>query len=205
MVNPYAQLVFPWICDFVLAQPYVAHLRSELLAQTSGEILEIGFGTGLNLAHYPAHISKITVVEPNSGMQRRARRRVRASRIAVESHRLTCESMPFADRSFDCVVSTWTMCSIAPIDRALFEVYRVLKPGGRLFFLEHGLSRDPKVERWQRRLNWLEMALAGGCRLDRDIKKIITAQPFSTVQVDEFRLDKTPATHGSMYRGVAIR
>jgi SAM-dependent methyltransferase len=118
---------------------------------------------------------------------------------------LSGERLPFAAHTFDCLVSTFTLCSIAGVGRALGEVYRVLRPGGRFLFLEHGLSPEPAVRRWQRRLNWLEMRLADGCRLDRDVRGIVTAQPFAAVRVDQFYLGGFPRTHGFMSRGAATK
>lgn len=116
---------------------------------------------------------------------------------------LSSECLPFDTGTFDCVVSTFTLCSIAGVDEALSEAYRVLKPGGRFLFLEHGLSPEPTVQRWQRRLNWLEMWLADGCRLDRDIRGLVTAQPFSLERIDQFYMEGVPKTHGYMTRAVA--
>jgi ubiquinone/menaquinone biosynthesis C-methylase UbiE len=106
---------------------------------------------------------------------------------------------------FDCAVSTFTLCSIENVGQALREVYRVLKPGGRLLFLEHGFSPEPKVQKWQRWLNWLEMRLADGCHLDRNMKELVATQPFSSVEVVEFYLERTPRTHGYMFRGIATK
>jgi SAM-dependent methyltransferase len=202
-VGLYSRFVFPWLCDCLLGRPFLAKYRRELLAAVAGDVLEIGFGTGLNLAHYPPHVRKITTAEPNTGTQRRAQQRIQRSGIEVDQHALDCERLPFADGSFDCVVSSWTLCSIEDVSRALGEVYRVLRPGGRFLFLEHGLSPDRRVRTWQRRLNWLEYRLGGGCRLDRDIRGLVAGQPFAAVEVDEFSLAKFPPTHGHMYRGVA--
>jgi len=202
-VGFYSRVIFPRLCDLLLNRPLVARHRRDLLAHASGEVLEIGFGTGLNLPHYPAHVRKIVTVDPNLGMQRLAQRRVRQTEIRVDQRVGSSESLPFADSSFDCVVSTFTLCSIDDVGRALGEVYRVLKPGGRFLFLEHGLSPEPSVQRWQRRLNWLEMRLADGCRLDRDIRALVAAQPFASLTIDEFYLEKTPKTHGRIYRGIA--
>jgi ubiquinone/menaquinone biosynthesis C-methylase UbiE len=204
-VGFYAQVIFPLLCDFGLDRPFVARYRRELLADASGNILEIGFGTGLNLPHYPAHIRKLTTVDPNVGMHRRARRRIKQAGIEVDRRLLGSEWLPLQDGNFDCVVSTFTLCSIEEVAQALREVYRVLKPGGKFLFLEHGLSRQPKVQKWQRRLNWLQMRMAGGCHLDRDMQALVSAQPFASVQVDEFYIEKTPQTHGYMYRGIATK
>lgn len=199
----YSRLVFPWLCDCLLSQPFLAKYRQELLATVEGDVLEIGFGTGLNLPHYPPHVRRITTVDPNAGTRRRAQRRIQHSGVEVDQRSLDCERLPFADGSFDCVVSSWTLCSIDDVGQALGEVHRVLRPGGRFLFLEHGLSPDPRVQKWQRRLNWLERRLVGGCRLDRDIRALVSAQPFAAVDVAEFALEKLPRTHGHTYRGVA--
>jgi ubiquinone/menaquinone biosynthesis C-methylase UbiE len=102
-------------------------------------------------------------------------------------------------------VSTFTLCSIPRVDRALAEIFRVLKSGGRLLFLEHGLSRDPGVQKWQRRLNRLQRFLGDNCHLDRDIRQIVAGQPFATLEVDEFYLEQTPRTHGYTYMGAALK
>jgi ubiquinone/menaquinone biosynthesis C-methylase UbiE len=204
-VGFYSQVIFPRLCDLLLGRPHVARHRRELLAYAHGDVLEIGFGTGLNLPHYPAQVNKITAVDPNAGMHRLARRRVRKAGIAVEWHTLSGERLPFEGDTFDCVVSTFTLCSIEEVGQALAEVYRALKPGGKFLFLEHGLSPEPGVQKWQRRLNRLEMLLADGCRLDRDMKELVTAQPFSSVEFDGSYLRGIPKTHGYLYRGAATK
>lgn len=188
----YARVIFPRLCDVLLNRPLVARHRQELLAQAGGQILEIGFGTGLNLPCYPRHVRQLTTVDPNPGMSRLAQKRIRETGIEVDQRLLHSEQLPFAAGTFDCVVSTFTLCSIADVSRALAEVHRVLKAGGRLLFLEHGLSPEPRVQTWQRRLNWLEMHLADGCRLDRGMRSLLAAQPFSSVDMANFYLEKTP-------------
>jgi ubiquinone/menaquinone biosynthesis C-methylase UbiE len=167
--------------------------------------VEIDFGTGLNLPYYPWHVRKVTAVDPNVGMYRRARRRIKQAGVEVDRRVLSSERLPFEDGTFDGVVSTFTLCSIEQVDQALREVYRVLKPGGKLLLLEHGLSPEPKVQKCQRRLNRLQMRLAGGCHLDRDIRALVTAQPFASVRMDDFYIEKTPRTHGYIYRGIATK
>jgi SAM-dependent methyltransferase len=202
-VSFYSQVIFPRLCDLLLNQPSVAKYRKQLLATAYGEVLEIGFGTGLNLPHYPDTIKRITTVDPNAGMHRLAQRRVKRSSIVIDQRVLNGERLPFESATFDCAVSTFTLCSIDDVAQALSEVYRVLRPGGRLLFLEHGLSPELSVQKWQRRLNWLEMCLADGCHLDRSMKELVTAWPFLSVEVEEFYLERTPRTHGYLYRGIA--
>ena len=132
----------------------------------------------MNLAHYPESVTRVIAIDPNTGMRRRAKRRIERSRIEVSYQTLSGERLPFGCSAFDCVVSTCTVCSIASVGDALSEAYRVIRPGGRLLFLEHGLSPDASVARWQRRLNRLQMWLGDGCRLDRNIRQLIAAQPF---------------------------
>lgn len=201
----YSRVIFPRLCDLGLDRPWVAARRREALERAGGDILEIGFGTGLNLACYPDSVRKITTIDPNVGMHRRARRRVEQSGIEVEQHLLRGDQLPFAQETFDCVVSTFTLCSIENVDSALREAFRVLKPGGRFLFLEHGLAPDPNVQAWQRRLNWLERLLADGCRLDRQIDELVSAQPFSSVKIKAAYLERTPKTHGFLYQGVATK
>ena len=201
----YSQVIFPRLCDLLLNRPFVAKHRQQLLSTAYGDVLEVGFGTGLNLPHYPAQVKRITTVDPNTGMHRLAQRRVRQSKIEVDQRVLSGERLPFEGGTFDCAISTFTLCSIGDVGQALSEVYRVLKPGGRLLFLEHGLSPEPSVQKWQRRLNWLEMRLADGCHLDRNMRELVAARPFSSVEVQEFYLESTPKTHGYLYRGTASK
>lgn len=177
-------------------------LRRTLLADLRGEVLEIGFGTGLNLPHYPPGVKKLTTVDPNPGMSAPAQKRIAASSIPVESRLLDAERLPFPAGSFDAVVSTWTLCSIPNIDQALHEVHRVLKPGGRFFFLEHGLSDEPKIQKWQHRFTPLSQTFADGCHLNREIHLLI-GKHFKVVQLDRFYLAGAPKIAGYFYRGTA--
>lgn len=201
----YSRFIFPWLCDKTLGQPFVVRHRQELLNAAAGDILEIGFGTGLNLPHYAGQVRRITAVDPNPGMHRRAERRIAASQVAVEEHVGRTEQLPFGDATFDCVVSTFTLCSVENERRAMSEVYRVLRPRGRFLFLEHGLSPDPNVQRWQRRLNWLQRTFGDNCHLDRQINAIIAEQRFEKIETSEFYLEQTPRTHGYVYRGAAMK
>ena len=195
----------PGLCDWSMRNPRMARLRREVLSEADGEILEIGFGTGLNLEHYPEHVRHLTAVDPGVGMTRIARRRMEQSRVDVDLHVQTAEELPFEDGRFDCVVSTWTLCSIQEAGRAVTEIGRVLRPGGRYIFLEHGLSVEAGIQRWQSRLTPLQKRLAGGCRLDVDIEALVRSGPFREVRVERFLLEGTPRIVGSMYRGVAVK
>ena len=138
-------------------------------------------------------------------MHRRAQKRIRESGIAVDQQVRSSERLPFEDGIFDCVVSTFTLCSIENVSQALSEVFRVLKPEGRFLFLEDGLCPEPNVQKWQHRLNWLERRLGDGCRLDRNIRALLAAQPFASVEIENFYLEKSPRTHGYLYRGMATK
>lgn len=201
----YSRAIFPRLCDWVMRDPEMAKLRSEVLADVGGEVLEIGFGTGLNLACYPKHIDRITTVDPNPGMNKLAQRRIADNGIAVEQRATGGEELPFEGGTFDSVVSTWTLCSIPQVGRAIGEVYRVLRPGGRFIFLEHGLGLDPMTQRWQRRLNPIQRILGDGCRLDLDVPAIVGSQPFADMRFDRFEMERVARTHGTMYRGVAVK
>ena len=201
----YSRVVFPRLCEWTLSAPPIAEQRRTLLAAAEGSVLEIGFGTGLNLPHYPASIKKLTTADPSVGMQQLAQRRIAESGIEVDQRLLSGEELPFADGTFDCVVSTFTLCSIERVEKAIAEASRVLTSGGRFLFLEHGLSPDAAVRKWQRRLNWLQRRLAGGCHLDRDMPRLVEKQAFSSVACEAFYLEHTPRTHGYLYRGCAFK
>lgn len=201
----YSRVIFPLVCNAALNRPPVAAHRRELLASATGEILEIGFGTGLNLPCYPSHVRKITAIDPNVGMHRKVQSLINQTGLEVDKRVLGSEELPFDSGAFDCVVSTFTLCSIAEVQRALAEIYRVLKPGGKFLLLEHGLSSEAHISKWQRRLNGLERLFADNCHLDRNIKQLVSEQPFQTVEINEFYLEKIPKTHGYLYRGVGIK
>jgi len=204
-VGFYSQVIFPRLCNLLLNRPHVARHRRELLAHASGDVLEIGFGTGLNLPHYPAQVRKITTVDPNPGMYRLAQKRIQRTAMEVDQRLLGGERLPFEDNRFDCAVSTFTLCSIEDVGQAQAEVYRVLKAGGKFLFLEHGLSPEPGVQKWQRRLNWLQVRLANGCHLDRNMRELVAVQPFASVEVEELYLERTPKTYGYLYRGIGTK
>jgi ubiquinone/menaquinone biosynthesis C-methylase UbiE len=200
----YSRCIFPYLLDWSLSDPTIAAYRRSLLADVTGEVLEIGFGTGLNLPYYPASVQKIVTVDPNPGVQALAAKRIESSSIAVDHQRLRGESLPMPDQQFDSVVSTFTLCSIAGVEQALGEIYRVLKPDGRFFFIEHGLSREAKVQTWQNRLTPLQKIVADGCHLNRNIRELVETQ-FATVQLEEFYGEGLPKFVGYLYKGIATK
>jgi ubiquinone/menaquinone biosynthesis C-methylase UbiE len=191
--------------DRAMSGPEFAEYRKQVLGEAQGEVLEIGFGTGLNLAYYPRTVQKISTVDPNPGMNSLALKKIKASHIQVEQHIMSSEQLPFADGSFDTIVSTWTLCSIGKVEQALREMRRVLKPEGRFLFIEHGLSPDPKVQVWQHRLTPLQKKLADGCHFDRNIKQLIEQQGFHFQSLKEFYVEGFPKYSGYMYQGSATR
>ncbi len=203
MAGLYSRLIFPQLCELALRSPFVSEHRRKLLTGAGGEVLEIGLGTGLNLPHYPPQVRRITAIDPNLGMHRKAARRIEQSEIEVDERLAESERLPFDEATFDCVVSTFTLCSVRDVQQTMSEIFRVLKPGGSFLFLEHGLSPDAKIQRWQRRLNGLQRRLADNCHLDRQIASLVSAQPFTSVEATESYLERTPRTHGYIYHGAA--
>jgi len=200
----YSTIVLPRLLDRVMSNPEMAKYRQILLKDVEGDVLEIGFGTGLNLAYYPHHIDKITTVDPNPGMNKLAEKRIQTSEIGVENHVLNGERLPMESNSFDSVISTWTLCSIAQVNQALQEIHRVLKPGGKFFFIEHGLSDDPKIQTWQNRLNPLQKIIGDGCNLNRNIQALVE-QHFETVTLERFEMESLPRVGSYTYKGVAVK
>jgi len=179
--------------------------RKDTLSDVKGEILEIGFGTGMNLLYYPAHVHKITGVDININVHSKAEKRLKSSHIKVDYYPINAEYLPFPDNTFDAVVSTFTLCSIKDIHRSLLEIVRVLKPNGRFFFAEHGLSPDYQVQKWQHRLNLINKVLSCGCNLNRNIKELVESCNLKILKLDQFYLEKIPKIFGYLYKGTAIK
>jgi ubiquinone/menaquinone biosynthesis C-methylase UbiE len=203
-MNLYRRVIFPQLLDLALSGERMERYRRQLLAHVQGAVLEIGFGTGLNLPCYPEHIRKITGVDPNPGMGSLARRRIASSPIAVDWQVADAQELPFPSQSFDSVVSTWTLCSIPNVAKALGEIRRVLRAGGKLFFLEHGLSEDPQVQRWQNCLNPIQKVIADGCNLNRDMARLIQGAGFRFEQLERFYMPDQPRFIGYTYQGIAL-
>jgi ubiquinone/menaquinone biosynthesis C-methylase UbiE len=199
----YGTHIFPRLMDWVMSGSEFGRLRADLLREVRGEVLEIGFGTGLNLAYYPAGLSRLSAVDPARALSRRVARRIAAVPFPVEQYRAPAERLPFTDRRFDWVVTTWTLCSVADPLRALAEARRVLKRGGRLRFLEHGRSADPRTAAWQHRLNPIQNVIGCGCHLNRPIDQLIRRSGFRIMRLERFRMEHVPRIAGETYRGTA--
>lgn len=201
----YRRYILPPLLDRAMRDRRIARYRAPVLQAASGRVLEIGFGTGVNLKHYPPEIERLEIVEPDAALNSRAVKRIAASSRDVVVHTLSAEQLPFDAQSFDTVVSTFTLCSIADVAAALQEVHRVLKPGGALLFLEHGRSPEPGIARWQQRLTPLQKRLGGGCHLDRPIRTLIEAANLTidSAQFEERYAPKLPRMVGWLTSGVA--
>lgn len=176
----YSERLFPWLLDRALEHPRIEARRAALVGQASGDVLEIGFGSGATLPFYdPAKVKRLTVVEPSAGMNRRAATRMAGSPVPVTSVPAAGEHLPFGDASFDAVVTCLTLCSVADPPRVLAEIRRVLRPGGCFLFLEHVLSEDTDRARWQHRLTPIQKVLGVGCHLDRDSIAMVRAAGFT--------------------------
>ena len=177
-------------------------LRRETLRQVTGRVLELGFGAGHCLPWYPEGVTELLALEPARLNRRLAAKRVAAARFPVSWVGLRGEEIPLDAASVDFVTSTWTLCTIPGIDQALREVRRVLRPGGKLVFLEHGLAPDPRTARWQQRLNGLQQRWAGGCHLNRDFGAIFDAAGYTIERLDHPPL-AGPKVATYLYRGAA--
>jgi len=180
----YSEKIIPFFYDKSMDKPHIKEARKIILKNVSGDVLEIGFGTGLNLPHYPSGVKKLTIIDKNSGIDKKGQKRIQQSDIEIERKVLNGEELPFENEMFDSVVSTYPLCSFKNINCALDEIFSVLKPDGKFFFQEHGLSDNPKIQKWQIFLNPLQNIWADGCHLNRDFKILIENAGF---RFDSFR------------------
>jgi SAM-dependent methyltransferase len=199
----YDERILPHATDFICGLPTFERGRAALLAEASGRVLEIGMGTGRNLQYYqPGKLTCLCGIDP--WLHPKAERRARSAGLAIEAMPLSAERIPAEDHSFDCVVSTYTLCTIPDAAMALNEVHRVLAPGGRLLFLEHGAASDRKVRLWQDRITPVWKIFAGGCHLNREVPKLIEAAGFRMDRLHQGQ-HPGPRVMTYLYTGVASR
>jgi ubiquinone/menaquinone biosynthesis C-methylase UbiE len=199
----YAHYVLPRLIDLAMRNKEAARLRAEWIPRARGEVLEIGIGSGLNLPFYSPEVQRVYGVDPSVELQRMARKRVAARRLPVEFLSQSAEEpLPLPNESVDTVVVTWTICSIPNVEQALRQMKRVLKPSGRLIFLEHGRSPDPSVVAWQDRLTPLWKRFTGGCHLNRKMDELITAAGFQITELKTCYLSG-PRPMSYIYQGFA--
>jgi len=173
----YNDILLPRLCDLSMRHRELLPYRSRVVSAATGRVLEIGIGSGLNLPYYSAEVTEVLGVEPAPRLLAMARRAPRTD-IPLSLIKAGAEAIPIEDHAIDSVVTTWSMCSIAQIDRALGEARRVLKPGGKLLFVEHGRAPEPFPRALQDGLTPLWKHLSGGCHLNRDIAEILRRNGF---------------------------
>lgn len=199
----YRDHLLPHIQNRIMDNKMMRDRRRLVCEPLEGDVIEIGFGSGLNVPHYPSAVTGVWAVDPSEQGFRLAERRLSASTTPVIAAGLDGARLELPDDRFDAALSTWTLCTISDVTASLAELRRVLKPGARFHFVEHGHSPDPKVDRWQHRLEPTQKRLAGGCHLTRDIPALIEAAGFVLEHVDTSYEKATPKSLGHTFQGVA--
>jgi ubiquinone/menaquinone biosynthesis C-methylase UbiE len=201
----YARRILPGLIDFGMRRKPFLRLREDLVAAARGEVLEIGVGSGLNLPFYPRDLEGLCGIDPSPELLARARTQAAWVHFPVSLAQGRAEDLPLDDHSVDSVVMTWTLCSIAEPERALAEIRRVLRPGGSLLFIEHGLAPEAGVQAWQDRLTPLWRKVAGGCHLNRPVDRLIKAAGLRLAELETGYLIDGPRPFTFHYRGRATR
>jgi ubiquinone/menaquinone biosynthesis C-methylase UbiE len=202
-VGLWGERILPRLIDRELSTDEVNARRQLACRGLYGRVLEIGFGSGLNLRYLPETVTEVLAVEPSDQAWRLAQPRVERMAVRVRRVGVDGERLDMADDSIDTALSTYTLCTIPDVCRALLEVRRVLRPGGRLSFVEHGLAPDPSVQRWQHRILPLHSRLAGGCQLDRPIDELIRDAGFTLAAIER-GYESGPRLLSYTYRGQAV-
>jgi ubiquinone/menaquinone biosynthesis C-methylase UbiE len=203
MMGIYSKYVLPRLTHLSMRQAQLRPYRERVVGGATGRVLEIGFGSGLNLPYYKETVDEIIGIDFSPEMLALAERAVATSRLKVTLFARSADDLPFDDRSVDTIIVTWSLCSIVDVGRSLMEARRVLRPGGQMRFVEHGLSPDPNVALWQDRLTPLWRRCAGGCHLNRKIDDLIRGAGFRLV---ELKADYAPGPRAMtfMYEGEAM-
>lgn len=199
----YSNLVLPRLLNKAMDTKVLAEQRKLTLSDVKGTVLELGFGTGHNLPFYSGEVERLVAIDPCGTSAKLARDRIQAAPFPVEYRVLPGEHLEEATESFDAVVSTYTLCTVGDPLAALEQVGRVLKPGGTFHLLEHGLAADPKVQRWQARLNGFSGMVFGGCTLNRDIEGLVRQAGFTFDKIEKYYIEGDPKFVGWVTRGVA--
>ncbi|MEP6666244.1 MAG: class I SAM-dependent methyltransferase [Nocardioidaceae bacterium] len=199
----YRDKVFPRVLNVLMNTKETRKIRARVCAELEGEVVEIGFGTGLNLPYLPTAVTRLRVVEPSELGVQIAQDRIAASPVVVEIAGLDDQSLPFDDDSADAVLCTWSLCTIPDPVSAVCEIRRVLRPGAAFHFVEHGAAPDAAVRRWQDRLNGFEKRFACGCNLNRDIPALIREGGLRITRLDRYYSPGEPKTFGATYEGIA--
>jgi ubiquinone/menaquinone biosynthesis C-methylase UbiE len=204
-VGIYKDHLLPRVQNKVMDRKDLREVRSRVCSVLSGDVVEVGFGTGLNAPHYPDVVQRIAAVEPSALCMRIAQPRIAATSTTVELAGLTGERLDLPSEEFDAALSTWTLCTIPDVDAALAEIRRVLKPGGRFHFVEHGRGPDADVARWQARIEPAWKRIAGGCHVTRDIAGLVEEAGFSIDSVQTYYMEGEPKVFGFTFEGIAIK
>ena len=200
----YSEHVLPKLLDVAMDTQHTRRIRARVTAGLAGEVVEVGFGTGHNLAYLPAGVSRLLAVEPSRSSLRLADARIAASAIPVEVVGMDAQRLLLPDASVDTALCTWSLCTIPDPVAAVREVRRVLRPGGQLHFAEHGVAPDENVRRWQARLNPLQKRCVGGCTLDRDIPALLRFGGMTVTHLGSYYGQGEPRAFAAMYEGRAV-
>jgi SAM-dependent methyltransferase len=200
--NWYARCVIPHLTALAMRSAALRVERARFVPYASGVVLEVGIGSGLNIPFYGPAVRRLYALDPSAELLRMARRQAGEARFPVEFLHHSAEAIPLHDGAVDCVLTTWTLCTIPDPVRALIEVRRVLRPTGRLIFIEHGRSPDPRVVRWQDRLSPVWRHVAGGCHLNRPIDRLLALGGFEVVEMQTGYI-AGPRVGAFLYRGLA--